>query len=465
MKTNIMSAFFFWFPEHFLSIGNFLLTLIFVSFILRSKKPPGSTWAWLLFITVIPYVGIPFYLIFSGRKFRTKFQRKESLFEPKPKDGKGSMDSIERILANMGTPPARFNSEASVISSGIDAYNELTQLIESAKKDIYLTTFIFADDNVGRSLLELLKRKVEKGVSVRILLDSLGSIWGRTPSFKEFKNSGGKIGYFMPLIHLPFRGRSNLRNHRKIVIVDSEKSILGGMNIAKEYMGPTSNSDRWIDLGIKISGPSVHDLVSIFAKDWKFATKEDLKPLPPHVDAESGKHKLQIVASGPDVLGDPLYDSILTLIYKARKRIWVSTPYFIPDESLAKALQLASQRGIEVRILIPKKSNHFLADLARGTYMRQLDSSGCHISFLPKMIHAKAFLVDEDYALIGSANFDMRSLLYNFEIGTFITSKDGIRSLEDWFKRYLNETTEKLPRTSFWIDLAEGVGRVLGPLI
>ena len=462
---NKFSLHFFWAPEHLVSMINFLLTLIFVSFILRSKKPPGSTLAWLFFIAAIPYVGIPFYIFLSGRKFKTKFQKKEALFEPKNEEDNENADTVEKILGNLGVPPPRQNSEALVISSGKEAYSELTNLIESAQKSISLTTFIFANDGVGRSILELLISKAEQGVSVRILLDSLGSIWVRHPSFRKFKKMGGKIGYFMPLIHVPFRGRYNLRNHRKIIVVDSQKAVLGGMNIAEEYMGYASESQQWIDLGLKIVGPSAADLETVFAKDWKFATGEDFSKDPIPLSENHFENRLQIVASGPDVIGDPLYDFILSLIFKATRRIWIATPYFIPDESLAKALQLACQRGVDVHILVPKKSNHFLADLARGTYLRQLESSGCKISFFPKMMHAKAFLVDEEYALVGSANFDMRSLLYNFEIGAFMSSKPGINSVRDWFTHCFALSDEKLEPGSFWIDLAEGVGRVLGPLI
>jgi cardiolipin synthase A/B len=177
------------------------------------------------------------------------------------------------------------------------------------------------------------------------------------------------------------------------------------------------------------------------------------------------ENKVQIVASGPDVAGDSLYDALLTLIYKSEMRIWIATPYFIPDESLAGALQLASRRGIDVRILTPNKSNHFLADLARGSYVRQLEACGTKISLYPKMLHAKAFLIDDNYALIGSANFDMRSLLYNFEVGALVYSEKEIRTLREWFEKKFLESTGRLKPSTFFTDISEGIGRVLGPLI
>ncbi len=177
------------------------------------------------------------------------------------------------------------------------------------------------------------------------------------------------------------------------------------------------------------------------------------------------ENKVQIVASGPDVSGDTLYDALLTLIFKAEQKIWIATPYFIPDESLAKALQLAARRGCEVSLLIPKKSNHFMADLARGSYIRELSQCGAKIYFYPQMLHAKAFLIDNDYAIIGSANFDMRSLLYNFEVGAVVYAQKEIEGLKKWFEERTTESQRGIGASSFITDLTEGIGRVLGPLI
>jgi cardiolipin synthase len=165
------------------------------------------------------------------------------------------------------------------------------------------------------------------------------------------------------------------------------------------------------------------------------------------------------------VTSDPLYDALITLIFQAKQRVWIATPYFIPDESLTRALELAGRRGIDVRLLVPRKSNHFLADLARGTYLRQLIGSGCRAALAEKMLHAKAFLVDGDYAILGSANFDMRSLLLNYEIGVLIRAGKPLADLEAWFQaQFLAAGTSDF-KVNYWRDLLESLGRVLGPLI
>jgi cardiolipin synthase len=220
---------------------------------------------------IIPYVGIPIYIFLSGRKFTGKLGKKEAIFNFQKQNKTRSLGDVENLLASLGAPPARSNFSLSLILDGQEAYARIVEAISESKISIHLTTFIFANDIVGLEILRLLTEKARQGVSVKLLLDSLGAIWVRNPSLVEMKRAGGKVAYFMPFLHLPFRGRSNLRNHRKILIVDSKKALIGGMNIAQEYLGPTADSNRWVDLALGIQGPSVDDLETIFGKDWEFA--------------------------------------------------------------------------------------------------------------------------------------------------------------------------------------------------
>jgi cardiolipin synthase len=471
--SSLLAGLFPWSLGHVFSVLNFLLAVLFVSFILRSRRPPGNTLAWLLFVLLIPYVGIPFYILLSGRKSESRFQKKKPLYEPHPQKISQWEGALEKLLAGYGLPPSRAGQKARLLATGEEAYSAITQLISSARSRIHITTFIFARDPVGEHLMELLEKKAEEGVAVRILLDSFGSAMVHHPSFKRLKEKGGQVVFFNPVFHLPWRGRTNLRNHRKFLIVDSQKAILGGMNIAKEYMGPRPDPSRWIDLCLAVEGTSVMDMETIFMEDWKFASgkpeklKTLLRPslLPrPRVPAQADC-AVQVIASGPDVKSDPLYDSLVSLIYQAEKRIWIATPYFIPDESLTRALELAARRGVEVRILIPRNSNHFLADLARGTYIRQVLKAGCRVELTEKMLHAKAFLVDQNHALLGSANFDMRSLLLNYEIGLLIRPSAAWSALEHWFEGQFQKSGKSNFQVNYMRDLAESVGRVLGPLI
>lgn len=453
--------------HHLFSSVTFLLTLVFVSNLLRAKRASGSTIAWLLAICVLPYVGIPLYLLLSERKLGTRLAKKKKLYQASS-DGHltGVMPEVRRILSASGAPSAKENSKIDLLPTGVKAYDEIIGLIEGAVTSIHLTTFIFGNDVVGQAIVAALARKAAAGVDVRILVDSLGATLIRHPSFKTLVESGGRIAYFMPILHIPFKGRTNLRNHRKLMIVDGRIAVLGGMNLAQEYLGPSKDPQRWVDLALTLEGPCVRDLIDIFRSDWDFAThgRERLGSVP-GTPIQSTKYLAQVVASGPDVTGDPLYDVLLSAIYGAKMSIWIVTPYFIPDESLNKALELATKRGVMVNVILPRKSNHRLADLARGSFVRGLRSTGVNFGFFPRMLHAKVVLVDQSLAILGSANFDMRSLLLNYELGLIVYSEDVMQTTARWIQEIHAETSSDLEDAGFWRDLAEGIGRTIGPMI
>jgi cardiolipin synthase len=259
-----------------------------------------------------------------------------------------------------------------------------------------------------------------------------------------------------------------LRNHRKIIVVDGQRAILGGMNLALEYMGPTPHPGRWRDLSLALSGPAVIHLHAVFRSDWEFAAigggdaGESLEFLPP----QTGSARLQVVASGPDVLLDTYYDAILSALFQAKKRIWIATPYFIPDEAITRALVLAIRRGVDVRIVVPARSNHLTADIAGGSYLRQIEDTGGHVCpYLPAMMHAKVALIDSEIGVLGSANLDMRSLFLDYEIAVFAYSREQLEELTEWFESLLQECAPQLERPGRTRALAEDLGRLLAPLM
>jgi cardiolipin synthase len=278
--------------------------------------------------------------------------------------------------------------------------------------------------------------------------------------------AGGKVAWFMPVLHLPFRGNANLRNHRKIVIADGSAAIVGGMNVAREYMGPTPFAGRWRDLSLRIAGPAVADIADLFASDWHFAAKESLTPARhaelPRRQAPDGE--AQLVASGPDSASDLIYDALLSAMFEAQERLYVATPYFVPDEALARALVLACRRGVDVRVLVPRRSNHLFADLAGASYLRQVhDAGGQVLCFTPGMMHAKAVIVDERIAVVGSANMDMRSLFLDYEIAMFFYSPSEIARVVAWFQS-LEPSCVALAPAGRTRALFEDLGRLVAPL-
>lgn len=454
---------------HVLAVAIFGLGVLFVSRILRAEKAPANTVAWLLAIFLIPYIAVPLYIVFGGRKIRRKIKKKEVLDKIAPELlGRGEINNRALPSGINGLFPKRSGNSVSILATGEETFRELIKHIESARQSIYITTFILGKDATGQLILEMLAKKSKQGVSVCLLMDSLGSFRISGRFLAEFKQAGGRHAFFMPMIHWPFSGRANLRNHRKMVIVDNKTAIIGGTNLAKEYMGDTADSARWHDLSALVAGPIVDDIYAIFRADWKFAAKEGL-PIVKQKDADSDASRdvnIQLVPSGPDVKEDSLYDTVLASIFNARKRIWVVTPYFIPDEMLTKALCIAAKRKLDVRIIVPLVSNHRVADLARRGYLRQIHNAGGKIySFKPGMLHGKLIIVDDTLGIIGSMNMDARSFFLNYEVAVFIYSEPVVKHLESWSTDIMSKCGIGVKKPSALGEFIEGIVRLFAPLL
>lgn len=450
-------------------IVSFLLGVLLIAHILLQKRSPSGTLAWLLVIVLLPYVGVPLFLMFGGRKLLRRAEKKERLgWHPSttPQDRQACL--TERLLQTYNMPPAHTGHSVTLCQTGQQTFNELVRLIEGAQKSIHISTFIFRPDAVGRLILAKLTEKAHAGVHVRLLMDGVGSLHTRPRHLRALTDAGGKIAWFMPVLHRPFRGRSNLRNHRKIVVVDHNIVLAGGTNVGAEYIGPTPLSGRWRDLAFVLQGPTVQYWEEVFCQDWEFASGE--KPaIPPEENRQSapaGEAVVQFVPSGPDMEGDALYDAILSIIYAAKCRLWITTPYFVPDESLCQALMLAARRGVDVRILLPRRSNHPLPDIVRGNWLRQIQQAGGLILFYTEgMMHAKILLMDTETAVLGSANMDIRSLLFNYESAMFIYSRPEIEQTATWVEQLATRCQCGIGQASLARSLAENVVRLAAPLM
>lgn len=464
---------YYWLTSELLTHFGFLLALVFLANLLRQRRSPSSTIAWLLVILLAPYVGVPLYVIFGGRKMNPRARSKAQIYDPaQGEEGGAGGSGIERLLASYGVPPIREGNRIEQVTSGLDAYRRIMELIEQARSTIHITTYILGWDRGGRALVEALTERARNGVAVRLLIDDVGS-W-RLPRRKlvPLTQAGARVAFFMPVFHVPLRGRTNLRNHRKLIVVDGRTCLTGGMNLALPYMGPPPGDRFWRDFAVVAEGPIVSDLEAIFASDWRFATGNDPDPAPapehssPVGPQPSGTAAAQVVASGPDVPGEPLYESLLALIFGATDRIWIVTPYFVPDEMLARALNLASRRGVDVRLIMPIRSNHISADLARASYLRDLHNAGGRVLlYTPEMLHAKVVIFDDDLAIIGSANMDMRSLFLNYELSLFVWSPEEVGRVAAWARGLMAHAQRELPAPGWPLEIAENVVRLLSPLL
>ncbi|HEY4302052.1 MAG TPA: phospholipase D-like domain-containing protein [Candidatus Didemnitutus sp.] len=464
-----------WVVAHFLTVGGFVLAFFAIARLLSERRQPSNTFAWLLAIAFIPYVGVPLYLLIGGRKLRRLAARKAPLSPVIPRSAAcaSAANPTARILTLNGASPPIGGNRLTPLATGEESFLELERRIEAAKHTIHIMTFILARDEVGRRFVNLLARRAREGIKVRLLLDSLGSFVSSRGFCDPIRRAGGEVARFMPVLPLQTRGSANLRNHRKIAVIDHEIAAIGGRNVAREYMGPTPLRKRWRDFGAIVEGPAVSLLNEIFLADWAFAGGKPLERgpngLPWEIPEPIGDSDLQVVAGGPDAAGDPLYEGILSFVQNAERSIWIITPYFIPDEVLFRSLLLKARAGIDVRIVVPAHSNHPVTDLARRYFLRELQAGGAKILFYgPGMNHAKMLLVDESYGLIGSANMDLRSLFVNFEVGIVTYSKTDAAAFSRWAQEVFMQTKPMpvhLRRRRLVPAIGEELARLVAPLL
>jgi cardiolipin synthase A/B len=460
---------------HLLTVAGFLLAFLAIARLMSERKQPGNTFAWLFAIAFIPWLGVPLYLMFGGRKIKKLAARKAQLCPLLP-DGPPSASAntfAARVLSLNGACPPVSGNHVHFITTGEEAFAQLEQQIREAKHTIHLMTFILGRDAVGKRIIKLLAQRAKEGVKVRLLLDSLGCFMTSGGFCDPLRRAGGEVAKFMPVLPLQTRGSANLRNHRKIAIFDHRIAALGGRNLAIEYMGPTPLKRRWRDFGAGIEGPAVSILNEIFLTDWSFASGQPLEQLraelPGAPPVAAGASEIQIVSSGPDVVGEPLYEGILSLVQQAERSVWIVTPYFIPDEVLQRSLMVQARAGIDIRLVVPAKSNHLLTDLARRHHLRELQSAGVKVLYYgPGMNHAKLILVDGAVGLWGSANLDMRSLFVNFEIGALTYTTADTRELARWMKEVFAQSKPmpapgKQPR--LLSSIGEEIARLLAPML
>ena len=453
---------------HLSMVVLFFISFITFVFVTRGRRPISNILAWLFFMFILPYVGIPLFMIIGQRKLGWVLRKKRMLSRDKPRAI--TQNSVEHLMNSFNVMQASNNNSCQLFDDGIKAYESLIAQLQSATHSILISMYILRNDKVGRAVVKLLTEKAQQGLQVCVLLDTVGCLF-MYPRRKlsDLRKAGAAVRYTMPLLHTPFRGRVNLRDHRKIIIIDGKTAIIGGMNLANEYMGPTENKKRWADLNMQLTGHVVNDLLAVFESDWEFAAskmeyKTYVHPEPPPI-ASSGNATMQIVASGPDTIGDRLYDAILAAIFNAKTSITIITPYFVIDDALQKAFLIALRRGVELNIILPRRSNHPVTDLVRSISLRKLQAGGAKCWFYPSMIHAKGMLFDQQLAVVGSANFDLRSLLLNFEISCFIYSHDEILSVESWMRGLQNACSTDMKKPSLFRMWLEDAAQLMKPLL
>ena len=455
-----------WLTLHGLVTVVAVLVYIVSSHLMHQRRHPAAAIAWMLFILLLPYMALPAFLSFGSRK------RPRPLRSPLPAPPRNhAVDAwaVDTIIALAQPAPAPY-TELNIHADGHQARIALMATIGEARASIDLCTFILGRDRLGESVVDALCVRARSGVRVRLLLDGLGSLMARHPDLARLVDAGGTCALFVPPLHSPLKGRSNLRNHRKLVSADAGlptcRLWCGGRNLAAEYFDGSTHTPPWHDLSFDLRGPLVDQASDLFERDWAFANGRATPPAATRAAPAAGppiEGGAQLVASGPDQSDDTLHALLVTAAYRAQERIAIATPYFVPEAALLMALCLAARRGVAVDLLLPARSNHRLSDLVRGRALRSLAQAGGRIWLAPGMMHAKLALFDDVLALAGSANLDSRSLFLNYELMCAFHAPGDVRRFADWFDHERSAAAAYVAaQPGLGRDIAEGMLLWLG---
>ena len=484
-----------WISLHGLVVMLGLAIYATASHTLRQRRHPSAAIAWVVTLVLIPYIALPLYLMFGRRKLVTSRRAIGALAPWDAPAGSGKpgaqlVPQSGKLATAIGLAGAASFNGLDIHQDGSAALQGLRSLIDGATQTLDLSSFLFGRDVLGEDIASRLARRARDGVRVRLLIDGIGFYVGGRPSLKQMSAAGVQVVMFVSPLTSGLRGRTNLRNHRKMVIADGQRLWCGGRNLAAEYFegDPASliKKATWIDLSFDLSGDLARQAQQRFEQDWQFALGKPAVlaqpvtalPEPPSTDASAAPVNVapeppypiavrpdaalhaRLVPSGPDQAEDTIYTLLVSGCFTAHRRILAATPYFVPDQTLLLALTLAARRGVAVDLLLPLKSNHHLADIARAPALRELAAAGAKIWLAPGMMHAKAVLIDEGLALVGSANLDERSLFLNYELMVAFYDPPVVERFAHWIEGQQRGAIAYVPRPpGLARELVEGVVR------
>ena len=428
-----------WIVAYLSSVVGAFLTILAMTIIRNEQRHSVGRIGWLGLVLLSPPIGLLMFLWLGGRKISAEHEQRNLVDMPLPSNAIAEpLDSLERLMLTRNLSPPTCGNDVCLLDSPSDVGDSFLELIDSATKTIYVMTFVLDKSEGSDAIIAALCRKARSGIQVRLLVDGIGSLLVPEEQLQDVRDAGGLANRFKPVSKLSRLAYLNFRNHRKLTVVDGERAILGGANLIDDELNDDSDGRPWTDMSVRIEGPAVAQLQAVFRSDWKFATGEDL----PRLEIAKSDHKsndysrLTVMPIGPDGPEEILDDFWQFAIHRAEQRIWIATPYFVPPPLAMRSLELACRRGIDVQILVPQTSDIPLVDYARHEYFKDLFTAGCTIHRHPdRMIHAKVGIVDDWVALIGSANFDVRSFFLNYELSVLVHDKKTIAEMSEWYEK------------------------------
>ena len=467
---------------------NIIFAILLVFF---ERRNPTSTWLWIMVLTFLPGVGFVLYLFIgqdlSNKKMFSIKEEEDRHFRDIVLDQENKIQKDEYkfsdpnfieyesiIKMHLISSESLFSQDnkVEIYFDGEEKFSQLIESISNAKKYIYLEYYIFKSDKIGTKIINLITQKAKERVEVKVLFDGMGSRKFSKSYIKKLKDAGGEVAIFFPPFVPLLSLRINYRNHRKICIIDGEEAFIGGFNIGDEYLGLSKKFGYWRDTHIKIRGGAIEGLEWRFFLDWRFATKKQtskckFNELPEKPEGNTG---IQIVSSGPDSKWPSIKDGYLKMISNAKEKLYIETPYFIPDDSIFEALKLAGLSGLDVRVMIPCKPDHPFVYWASMSYIGELLQAGVRFYTYEKgFLHSKVILMDDFVSSIGTANLDIRSFKLNFEVNAFIYDETINLKLTEKFIEDLDHckeiTTENYLNRSRIVKMKESISRLLSPIL
>ena len=472
-----------------LAVGLFvlyLLSLLLIPWILLKKTThPTAAVAWILGIIFVPYIGAFLALVFGSNRVerhrKLKRQATVQIRERSPalmlddREAAEQLNPLQKKLARLtstlsGFPLVEANA-VQLLPETKEAFDLIEKIILEARHSVHIEFYIWRSDEIGKRIGECMIRKAREGVAVRFIYDGIGSIKLGRSYLRKLREAGVHVAPFLPTRDPRERWTINLRNHRKIIVVDGQVGFTGGMNVGDEYLGRDPGFGYWRDTQLTMRGPAVLQLQEVFAEDWYYATGEKLTGEDLLPDAEpAGDVIAQVISGGPDQEAEVFHSVLFAAITEAEEKVVLATSYFVPPDSLAMALETAARTGVHVRLLVAKEATYLWTLLAGRSYYDRLLNAGVEVYEYHKgLYHAKTLAVDGCWSLVGTPNFDMRSMVINFEVGLAMYDEKIAAELESHFERDIQDARRVMPEEwsarSTTSRLGERFARLFAPIL
>ncbi len=462
---------------------------IFVSFvvllIILDNKKPEKAFAFIFLILLFPIAGIVIYLLFGAQYQKKKLFTKKRYFdkvylnkisEEQKADAEirieGTYTKLPTLFYNIEQVSFTLNNEITLLNNGEEKFPAFLAEIQNAKESIHLDYYIIRDSDIAQRVIDILCQKSAEGVKVRVIYDDVGSSLSRS-TLAQMRESGVASYPYMPVVFSRLAYKANYRNHRKIAVIDNEVGFVGGININDKYINPSKSGLYWRDTHVMIKGEAVIDLQYLFISDWYFVSGQ-------RIDLDEVRYRnlsgiqsqvpTSILGSDYGKNNQTIKEAFFRMITSAREEVLITTPYFVPDDSIFNALKITAKSGVKVTLILPERPDSRTAYYASQTYFKDLLNSGVKIYYYAKgMMHSKIMIIDEAVSTVGSTNMDQRSFNLNAEVNAFMLSEKIARDLKTTFMEDLENsyplTLGLLRRRKWYVKVICSLARLLAPIL